>query len=386
MDHKTYLTKKNFCVLPWIGVYIQPNGDVRNCAVTPETIGNINNEKLVNILEGQANQNIKKDMLSNVFHDRCSHCYRLEHNQRNSFDQVSNRVWYLKTVKDDDLSMFDQPENYTLKMLDLRWSNTCNFACVYCDEYLSSAWARELNKTPIINEQALQESLEYIYNNLESVKHVYLAGGEPLLIKENVVLLEKLKEINPDVTIRINTNLSVIDGPVYKLLKTFKNVHWTVSVDSIEEEFEYVRYGGTWTKFVKNLQELTQDFKLINFNSTWFVLNGSSILKCFDFLQGMGFHENTFIVNPLDTPAPWHVSNLPIHMIDDIRIKLKAKLATSNPKYSLYNSLQLMLNYLDIPFDKNIDSTFAELKELDQRRGLDSSTVFTELYNLIEGK
>jgi len=385
MDHKTYLTKKNFCVLPWVGVYIQPDGDVRNCAITRETLGNLNQEKLVDILEGPNNQNIKKDMLSDVFHSRCSHCHTLEKNQSNSFDQVSNRVWYLKTVKADDLTIFDKPENYKLNMLDLRWSNTCNFACVYCDESLSSAWAHELNKPPILNEKALLESLEYIYNNLESVKHIYLAGGEPLLIKENVVLLTKIKEINPDVTIRINTNLSVIDGPIYKLLKTFKNVHWTVSVDSIEKEFEYTRYGGTWSTFVKNLQQLTQDFELINFNSTWFVLNGSSILKCIDFLQEMGFHENTFIVNPLDNPIPWRVNNLPEAMIDDIKIKLKIKLASSDPKYSLYKSLQLMLNYLDIPFNKNINATFDELIKLDQRRKLDSSKIFTELYNLTEG-
>lgn len=386
MDHKTYLTKKNFCTLPWIGVYIQPDGSVRNCAITKEEIGNINQDSLDNILRGPVNQNIKKDMLSDVFHSRCSQCHSLEKGQKNDFNQVSNRVWYLKTLKNSDLSIFDSPENYQLRQLDLRWSNTCNFACVYCGPDLSSAWEKELNQPQNINEQALQKSLEYIYNNLQTIEHIYLAGGEPLLIKENINLLSRIKEINPDVEIRINTNLSVVDGPIYKLLKTFKNVHWTVSVDNIEKDFEYVRYGGTWSKFVKNLQQLNKDFSKINFNLVWFVLNGSSILDCIDFLMEMEFHENTIIVNPLENPTYWHINNLPELILDQIRNKIKDKLKIANPKYSLYNSLQLMLNYSNTPLEKNINATINELKKIDNRRNLDSSKIFTELYNLIEGK
>ena len=55
MDHKKYLTKKNFCTLPWVGVYIQPDVSVRNCAITKEEIGNINQDSLDNILRGPAN-------------------------------------------------------------------------------------------------------------------------------------------------------------------------------------------------------------------------------------------------------------------------------------------------------------------------------------------
>ncbi len=385
MDHKTYLTKKNFCVLPWVGVYIQPDGDVRNCAITKETLGNLNKEKLVDILDGPNNQNIKKDMISDVFHPRCSQCHQLEKNQKNSFDQVSNRVWYLKSLSKTNLDIYDNSTNFNLRMLDLRWSNTCNFACVYCGPNLSSAWAKELNEPQHINESALEQSLEYIYNNLENVEHVYLAGGEPLLIKENVNLLTKIKEVNPDIEIRINTNLSVIDGPVYQLLKTFKDVQWTVSVDNVGEEFEYVRYGGTWSKFVKNLQQLNKDFSKINFNLVWFVLNGTGIFDCIDTLQRLGYHENTFIVNPLDDPIYWHICNLPNSTKIQIKNKIKNKLIRSDPKYSLYNSLNLMLNYIDTPFEPNLKLTFEKLKEIDQRRNLDSSKVFKELYNNYQG-
>jgi len=381
MTPKDYITKKSFCTLPWLGVFIQPDGEVKNCAITGQSLGNINKTSLVDILHGKVNQTIKTDMLNDVMHKRCSHCHVLEQNQAKSFDAVSNRVWYLKTLKGEDLNFFDNVDNYKLKMLDLRWKNTCNFACVYCGPDLSSSWANELNLPQNINDSALEETLNYVYNNLDTVEHVYLAGGEPLLIKENITLLNKLYELKPDIEIRINTNLSIINNTVYNLIKKFKNVHWTISVDSIREEFEYVRYGGSWSKFVTNLHQLRQDFEKINFNSCWFVLNGSSILDCIDYLQNLGFHENAFIVNPIEDPIEWHISNLPAEVIEDIKIKIKKKLTTANPKYSLYNSLNLMLNYTNVPFDKNIEATFTALREIDQRRKLDSSKIFKELYH-----
>ena len=386
MNPKEYLTKKSFCTLPWLGVYIQPDGDVRNCAITKKTLGNINTQPLNDILHGEDNQIIKKDMLNDVLHERCGHCHMLEKNQKFSPNSISNRVWYLKTLKTKDLDFFDSTSNYRLNMLDLRWKNTCNFACIYCGPDLSSAWASELNLPQRINEDALQQSLDYIYNNLSTVEHIYLAGGEPLLIKENIVLLKKIQEINPDVAIRINTNLSIIDNEIYNLLKKFKNVHWTVSIDGVGEEFEYVRYGGVWDQFVKNLQQLRQDFEKINFNSTWCILTADGVLDCIEFLQNLGFHENSFIVNPLDNPKIWHVGNLPDSELLLLKNKIQSKINLSDSKYALYNSLSLMLNYISVPIEKNLDVTFEELKKIDSRRNIDSSKIFKQLYKFKEGK
>lgn len=383
MTPKEYLTKKSFCTLPWLGVYIQPDGDVRNCAITRETLGNINDQPLVDILHNNVNQNIKKDMLNDVFHRRCSHCHTLEKNQKFTPDAISNRVWYLKTLVPKDLNFFDKPENYKLKMVDLRWRNTCNFSCIYCGPDLSSAWASELNMPQKINDAALQQSLQYIYDNLDSVEHIYLAGGEPLLIKENLALLKYLQESKPDIDIRINTNLSIINNEIYNLLKKFKNVHWTVSIDGIDKEFEYVRYGGSWPKFLSNLQQLRTDFDKINFNSTWCIMTAFGVLECIDYLQNLGFHENTFIVNPLDNPIEWHVGNLPDETLAQLKQKILAKLDHADRKYSLYNSLNLMLNYLSIPIEKNLQSTFDALQKIDARRNIDSKKIFVNLYNLI---
>jgi len=101
-------------------------------------------------------------------------------------------------------------------------------------------------------------------------------------------------------------------------------------------------------------------------------------------LQNLGFHEHTFIVNPLDKPRMWHVGNLPDLALEQLAQRIKSKLTSAAPEYSLYNSLNLMLNYISTPIEKNIKETFDKLKQIDQRRNLDSSKIFTELYKLRE--
>ena len=39
-----------------------------------------------------------------------------------------------------------------------------------------------------------------------------------------------------------------------------------------------------------------------------------------------------------------------------------------------------MLSYLDKPFNKNLSNSFEQIAKLDARRNLDSSKIFTELY------
>ena len=63
-----------------------------------------------------------------------------------------------------------------------------------------------------------------------------MAGGEPMLMKENKEFLDLLYKKNPNATIRINTNLSKTNTGIFDTVCKFKNVHWTISVESIDEE------------------------------------------------------------------------------------------------------------------------------------------------------
>jgi MoaA/NifB/PqqE/SkfB family radical SAM enzyme len=211
---------------------------------------------------------------------------------------------------------------------------------------------------------------------------VYLAGGEPLLMKEN---LELLQELNPDVNLRINTNLSKVDTGVFDAVCRFKNVHWTVSVETVEDEFEYIRFGGRWHDFQDNLNTIRKFNHKISFNMLWFLLNYDSIFECVDYLKGSGFHNNSFIIGALLTPPYLNVRHLPKNVLYLLKTKLESKI-NKNPGHLLEDSYRNMLHYITQPIEQDLAGSFEKLAVIDQRRRVDSSKIFTELYKLKAGR
>lgn len=317
-------------------------------------------------------------MLTKRYNDNCSMCYDYERGQQN-ISTPSQRTWYLKTLKSVPMYIYDDPKNFELRTLDLRWRNTCNQACIYCGPRVSSLWAQELNLPPVIDQSARERTKEWIFNRLDKVEDVYLAGGEPLLINDNIELLERLYDRKDSITIRVNTNLSLLDTKVYQLLEKFENVHWIISVDDIEKRYEYVRYPGNWDIFSKNLTELQSRDAKISFNLVWFVLNHTSIFGCLRHLLDRGFHENALVVRPLEAPLPLNINKLPKYIKLTVREQIKDWINNSDPQHLLNKSLISMSEHLD-DVDADLGSTIDFLRVLDQRRSLDSSKIFPEIY------
>lgn len=381
MEIKEYLTNKNFCPIPWTGIMYNHDGEVKNCIRSTGKIGNIKDNTIEEIVNGPQNISNRIDMRTGTPCATCNTCYDLEKNER-SFDVISDRIFYLKEMKHVDQTLYDSPTTFNLRKTDIRWTNLCNFACVYCFPRFSSKWASELNvRQEGPTDQQRDDFKDYIFKHTDQLNHVYLAGGEPLLMKENVELLERLLKTNPDVNLRINSNLSKTDTQVFDLVCKFKNVHWTVSVETIGDEFEYVRYGGKWEDFLDNLRKIHFIGHKISFNMLYFLLNYKSLFKCIEFFQDMGFHNNSFIIGGIITPEHLNVRNLPDTVLDELKQEFTKRI-NYGPGYLLENSYRNILAYLDEPWEKNLARSFDELAKLDQRRNLDSSQIFKELYAL----
>jgi MoaA/NifB/PqqE/SkfB family radical SAM enzyme len=385
MNEKDYLTNKNFCPIPWTGFMYNFDGTVKNCIRNPTHIGNLKDNSITEILQGDINLTTKHNMTYNKPGPTCNVCYDLE-KDTNSFDIISDRVFYLKELKDVNLNTYKSIDAFNLSTIDVRWNNTCNFACVYCGPEFSSKWATEINVTfNKVPQYRINQMKKYIFERADQLKHVYLAGGEPLLMKENLELLQLLKEVNPNVNLRINTNLSKVDTQIFNLACKFKNVHWTISVESIEQEYEYIRWGGNWQDFLDNLMIIKQLNHKISFNMLHFMLNYLSIFDCITFLKNLGFHNNSFIIGALTNPDHLNIRHLPNTMLQLVESQLKDWIS-QKPGFLLENGLKNMLQYIQTPIEKNIEYCLAEITKMDQRRSISSRAVFTELYNLIEGK
>ena len=375
MTPKDVFANPVFCPMPWTGLMYNFDGTVKNCIRSAESIGNIQNNTIEEIVSGPVNDTRQSMILNGISTINCQPCHKLESGKK-SFDIISDRKFYIRELKQVPLDTY-RPNNFDLQTIDVRWSNLCNFACVYCGPTFSSKWASELNVAPATptDQQRLQFK-DYIFNNAKKLKHVYLAGGEPLLMKENLELLELL---DPNVNLRINTNLSKVDTRVFDRICEFKNVHWIVSVESTDQEYEYMRYGGTWEDFLLNLNNINKLEHKITFNMLHLLLNHMSIFKCIDSFKELGFHNNSFIVGPITSPGYLDIRHLPTQALNKVQIELETRI-NSSPGYLLEDSYRNMLTHILGPMDKDLINSFAKIKAMDQRRNLDSRTIFEDLY------
>jgi MoaA/NifB/PqqE/SkfB family radical SAM enzyme len=375
MTPKDILTNKAFCPMPWTGLMYNFDGDVKNCIRSAEILGNIKDNTIEEIVSGDINHTRQLMMLDGLPPTNCKPCQDLEVG-KNSFDVISDRKFYIRELKQIPPNTY-HASNFELHTIDIRWTNLCNFACAYCGPRFSSRWAEELKiKQDVPTDLQRTDFKEYIFKNARQLKHVYLAGGEPLLMKENLELLDLL---DSNVNLRINTNLSKVDTQVFDRVCEFKNVHWIVSVETIEQEYEYIRHGGSWNDFMDNLVSIKKLEHKISFNMLHFLLNYKSVFGCVDYFKSIGFHNNAFIIGPLLTPEYLNIRHLPDTVLADIEATLVQRI-NDKPGYLLENSYRNMLAYIEQPITKDLSNSFEQIAIMDTRRGLDSSKIFWELY------
>ena len=369
----------NFCPAPWTSIYVKPTGIVESCCVSKNQLGNINKNTIFDIINSDKNKSIKKVIIENNLPVGCASCKTGPNNFKKVLVEKFEK--YLP-----DKSFYQNEDNFQLKLVDLRIRNTCNYACVYCDATLSSLWASINDKSRIhIESESRDDIIEYVLSTADTLNEIMLAGGEPLLIRENETILEKLLEVNPDVRIFVNSNLSQIkNNKIFELLSKFKNVCWIISVDDMGDKYNYIRWPGTWDNFYSNLLELQKNTNHnITFNMVYTVLNAKSIFDCIDKLEKDGF--TTFHISYVSgVPSDWlNPIYLPISELVEIRGILEEKIKSSTEDYST-NIYQTLLNKLQLNTTyKNTEPLFKKLKQLDIDRNLDSQHVFPELYKLI---
>jgi sulfatase maturation enzyme AslB (radical SAM superfamily) len=275
--------RKNFCAAPWAGLSLDPDDSAKVCCISTERT------KVQNFSDVK-NNTLFKEIRSAVIHDQqhknCQVCWDREA----AGDQFSRRSTYQPADFFNDLHSTD---SFQLEHLDLRWSNTCNLNCVYCNSHYSSKWADLLGEKQRFRILPTVEE-----SDLKNLKFLQLAGGEPLLIKENINLLQKLLNINPQIKIEITTNNTCgSDNKVYQLLKQFADVTVVVSFETIKEQFEYIRNGASWSQFEKNFAQLVKDFSRVQINMVYFPLSAGGISSAIEFGLQHVAPENIFIVS-----------------------------------------------------------------------------------------
>ena len=366
------------CPAPWRSLFIEATGRVDNCCVAKNQLGHIQQDSVQEIIFGEQNQAVQQSMLRGQLPEGCDAC-------KNKKTSVMEHMW--RMFPDTSPENF-QSGDFNLQYLDARWSNTCNLACVYCTPAYSSTWAQELNMPVRIDKQYKNELLNHVLDNVKNLKNVYLAGGEPLLMRENEILIEAIQQQNPDCHVLVNTNLTQVkSSSIFQNLLQLKNCQWLISVDDSHERFEYLRYPALWSEFVENLEFLKSKiarnrlaYKL-SFNMVVTSLNAVTIWDTVDWLLDQGLGSLTMqLINAGLTQVPLEVRSMPL----DYQQKVLHRM--DQEKYRKLFGWQDVYDHLkrSIYYDAPNCDVKSYLQRTDVRRGLDSTITFPMVYQYLQ--
>ena len=100
--------------------------------------------------------------------------------------------------------------------------------------------------------------LKQIEKNISHIEHVYMAGGEPMMIERHYEFLQKCIDGDhaKNIIIEYNTNMTNLPDRVLNMWTHFKQVRVGASIDGMGEVVEYQRWPLKWKSAYKNLQKL----------------------------------------------------------------------------------------------------------------------------------
>jgi sulfatase maturation enzyme AslB (radical SAM superfamily) len=165
--------------------------------------------------------------------------------------------------------------------------NICNSACQSCNQNLSTKIGSLISSNyPIVDNSAAFWQLP-----LERVVHLDINGGEPSASKNYRNIL---KNIPPSVvSVRINTNCSMVIPEIQQLVKRGVHVTVTVSLDGIGRVHDYVRWPIKWENFERNL-DIYRNMGIQELN-TWTTvssLNISNLKNIFAYTKQQGLDHS----------------------------------------------------------------------------------------------
>lgn len=350
--------KDTICAVPWMHLNFEPNGKVVPCCLTSAYnyfAGDLNEQSIEEIWNSNNMKQMRMQMMQGEEPNICSKCFDRERVTGESGRIYQNKEFSHVLKKISEITLPDgTATEMKLEYWDFRFSNLCNFKCRSCGPRYSSAWVPDAKQLGWISEQDKvlnidgvndKTNFDFLQDQVQHVKKIYFAGGEPLLMPEHWKILEMLVENKRfDVKISYNTNCSVLSYGKknvldYWKLWEFPKLEVWPSIDEIFERAELIRSGTVWTKVENNLKEITKhDNIVIRPGMTIGAWNVFRLPEIVTYFAEIGVLKEklkfkNFFINLLETPQHYHVHILPDNFKEETIKKIDRFIEKHNTEY-----------------------------------------------------
>jgi radical SAM protein with 4Fe4S-binding SPASM domain len=319
-----------FCMAPWIQLHVQPQGEVTPCCMSAYKGGPVadlrENSDLAAAWNSEKMKHVRLNMIEGKQSSICSNCYSHE-----KLGKSSDRIQYNR----DYANYYDRVKSMlpdgtvgdtTIPVLDIRFSNKCNYKCRICNSSNSSLLYEEDLKLGKIDSGSSKEMKatgdDTIFwksykRLLPTAKRLHFAGGEPLFMDEHYEVLEYLISIgNTDVNLSYNTNFSTLRYKRYNIIEIwnkFRKVDVWASLDGMGERGDYQRKGQRWKEIETSIRLIQNQCSAVVFgiDVTVSVLNIFHIPEFYQYMVENKFvHPDRMNLYYLHGPDYFSVTNL----------------------------------------------------------------------------
>jgi len=425
--------KNTFCPIPWNHIGIHQNGRFKICCqcIHPPFGHMTENDQLIKIQshtidEARNSKEIKilrQNMLNGIQDPLCKLCWDEEATGLNSKRKFINSVYpHLyekakeKTSHDGSIDTTEFPVQY----FDFRFGNLCNLKCRYCGPMDSSLWYGDYynlhgnsfgsyngkNESYTIQPKGnawevdssdfdwhLDEKFwEHVKTILPYVDRFYFTGGEPMINKSHVKMLELCVELglSKNIAIEYNSNMIAIPNKMYDLWKDFNTIHIGCSIDAVGPLANYLRFPTDWEKVEKNLDKLGYcDLPNITaaISTTISIFNIYHFLDIIEWLQNKNYDKIYHLphFHMLVGPSNMNVQILPDEEKQNIEETYKNfAISNSNIKFEeLYGNILTFMK-TNPGSDTILNNLKTHTQKLDSLRDQTLEKELPWLYNILE--
>ena len=258
-------TNKKMCAHAWSGFHIWTDGTVGVCCDYTGSIVddnnqpyNINSHSVEQILSSRYMNNLRDQMRSGQDPIGCKGCVDTECTGGDSRRMLApyrlENIWGLIDWESDSVD--------NLGYIGGHLGNLCNLKCRICSPAFSSTVAaEELSQVPK-NEIKLHPTYK-VSNNTNwalkkkelwetlkdkpQIKNFEFLGGEPFMLKHNLEFMQYLLDTQRSKECIFDfTSNGTFYPEIFDHADQFKRLVVTLSIDNIQQRFEYERSGAHW--------------------------------------------------------------------------------------------------------------------------------------------
>ena len=368
-----------FCRYPFKHAQVTPNDPAMPCCrfnhnfLDKADKGKIQNFK--NLFK-----DIRKKMLNNEYVPGCWKCYEDEKNGNFSMRHESFELW------DNDEIEFAGMEIVVGRL--------CNLRCVTCDSDWSNKWdsdAKQMGMTvrkKYVNEFDLDNLDIKIF---EKIKFIKVTGGEPFLHRQFLNLIKRLalSGYAKQISLEIFTNCTFYPNKMDEnALKKFKQVDISLSIDALDEQFEYLRKGADWINseqiFLK-WHKLSKDTNVnLQLATTVGILNVLYIYDVVHYFKGR-YNINVMLQTVFE-PKHLGISMYPDWVKDRIEYMLDSQFMQYHPKSEKFQKYFTKVKKMCKRTGSNmsVEELRKDIDKLADIRGDDPNRTFDRLWDLLK--